>query len=210
MDYASLKTNIKEIAEHSFSDAQLALFTQQSEQKIYNLVQFPAIRKSVDGTLTNANKFLALPPDFLYSYSLSVTDANGSVHYLLHKDQNFIREAYPNPSTTAFPQHYAFYNDDYMILGPTPNSNYATTLHYGYYPESIVTANTTPWIGEEFDSALLNGALVEAARFMKTEPDIVTMYDKEFAQSIQLLKNLADGKLRQDAYRSGQYSIKPK
>ena len=186
------------------------MFTQQSEQKIYNLVQFPAIRKSVDGTLTNANKFLALPPDFLYSYSLSVTDANGGVHYLLYKDQNFIREAYPNPSTTAFPQHYAFYNDDYMILGPTPNSNYATTLHYGHYPESIVTANTTPWIGEEFDSALLNGALVEAARFMKSEPDIVTMYDKEFAQSIQLLKNLADGKLRQDAYRSGQYSIKPK
>jgi|TARA_X000001382_G_scaffold2486_1_gene2972 hypothetical protein len=210
MNYASLKTNIKEIAEHSFSDDQLALFTQQAEQKIYNIVQLPAIRRNVAGTLTNANQYLAIPPDFLYSYSLSVTDTDGNVNYLIQKDQNFIREAYPKSATTGFPKHYAYFSDEYIIIGPTPNSNHTTDLHYGYYPESIVTAGTTPWLGAEFDSALLNGALIEAARFMKAEPDIVTLYDKEFAQSIQLLKNLSDGKLRQDAYRSGQYSIKPK
>jgi hypothetical protein len=210
MNYASLKTNIKEIAEHSFSDDQLALFTQQAEQKIYNIVQLPAIRRNVVGVLTNANQYLAIPADFLYSYSLSVTDTDGNVNYLLQKDQNFIREAYPKTATTGLPKHYAYFSDEYMVIGPTPNSNYTTDLHYGYYPESIVTAGTTPWLGAEFDSALLNGALIEAARFMKAEPDIVTLYDKEFAQSIQLLKNLSDGKLRQDAYRSGQYSIKPK
>ena len=210
MNYTNLKSSIQEIVEHSFSDSQLALFTEQAEQKIYNLVQLPAIRRNVSGTLTTGNRYLAIPPDFLYSYSLSVTSPNGSVNYLLQKDQNFIREAYPSPAITGFPKHYAYFSDDYIIIGPTPNGDHVTDLHYGYYPESIVTAGTTPWLGEEFDSALLNGALVEAARFMKAEPDIVTMYDKEFAQSIQLLKNLSDGKLRQEAYRSGQYSIKPK
>ena len=202
MNYTTLKTNIKQIAEHSFSDAQLDLFTQQAEQKIYNLVQFPAIRRNVSGTLTTGNRFLALPPDFLYSFSLSVTSPDGTVNYLIQKDQNFIREAYPNPTTTAFPKHYAYYDDDYMLIGPTPNGDHVTELHYGYYPESIVTAGTT-WLGDEFDSALLNGALMEAARFMKAEADIVAMYEKEYMQSIKLLKVLGDGKLKGDTYRSG-------
>ena len=202
MNYTTLKTNIKQIAEHSFSDAQLDLFTQQAEQKIYNLVQFPAIRRNVSGTLTTGNRVIALPPDFLYSFSLSVTSPDGAVNYLIQKDQNFIREAYPNPTTTAFPKHYAYYDDDYMLIGPTPNGDHVTELHYGYYPESIVTAGTT-WLGDEFDSALLNGALMEAARFMKAEADIVAMYEKEYMQSIKLLKVLGDGKLKGDTYRSG-------
>ena len=202
MNYTNLKTNIQQIAEHSFSDAQLDLFTQQAEQKIYNLVQFPAIRRNVSGTLTTGNRFLALPPDFLYSFSLSVTSPDGTVNYLIQKDQNFIREAYPSPAITGFPKHYAYYDDDYMLIGPTPNGDHVTELHYGYYPESIVTAGTT-WLGDEFDSALLNGALMEAARFMKAEADIVAMYEKEYMQSIKLLKVLGDGKLKGDTYRSG-------
>ena len=135
-----------------------------------------------------------------------MTDSDGVFTYLLDKDVNFIREAYPNPTTTGFPKHYALFDDSAFILGPTPNSGYTMELHYGYYPESIVTASTLPWLGENFDSALLNGALIEAIRFMKGEPDLVQMYEKFYLQAITLLKNLGDGKLRQDTYRSGQFS----
>ena len=140
----------------------------------------------------------------MYSYSLAVLDGDGVFTYLLNKDVNFVREAYPNPATTGVPVHYALFSDTAIILGPTPNSGYTVELHYGYYPESIVTATTT-WLGNEFDSALLNGALIEAIRFMKGEPDIIANYEKLYLQSIGLLKNLGDGKLREDTYRSGQF-----
>jgi len=204
MNYTDLKTNIEDICETSFTDDQLAMFTQQAEQKIYNTVQIPALRKNVTGTLTNGNKYLSSPSDFLYSYSIAVVDGDGAYHFLINKDVNFIREAYPTPSSSGLPKHYAYFDDDTFILGPTPDSAYTVELHYGYYPESIVTAGTT-WLGDEFDSALLNGALMEAIRFMKGEPDIIANYEKMYLQSITLLKNLGDGKLREDAYRSGQF-----
>ena len=191
MNYTDLKTNIQDICETTFTDAQLNLFTDQAEQKIYNTVQITALRNNVTGSLTSGVKYLTLPTDFLYPYSLAVLDGDGVFTYLLNKDVNFIREAYPNPATTGVPVHYALFSDTSIILGPTPNSGYTMELHYGYYPESIVTAATT-WLGDEFDSALLNGALIEAIRFMKGE-------------SIGLLKNLGDGKLREDMYRSGQF-----
>jgi hypothetical protein len=206
MNYASLKTNIEDICETSFTDDQLAMFTEQAEQKIYNTVQIPALRKNVTGTLTASNKYLGIPTDFLWSYSLAVIDGSGNYSFLLNKDVNFIREAYPGPTATGLPKHYAYFDDDSFILGPTPDSNYSMELHYGYYPESIVTAGTT-WLGDEFDSALLNGALVEAIRFMKGEQDLVALYERLFVQAIGLLKNLGDGKLREDAYRSGQYRV---
>ncbi len=204
MNYASLKTNIEDICETSFTDDQLAMFTEQAEQKIYNTVQIPALRKNVTGTLTTSNKYLGIPSDFLWSYSLAVIDGSGNYSFLLNKDVNFIREAYPGPTATGLPKHYAYFDDDSFILGPTPDSNYSMELHYGYYPESIVTAGTT-WLGDEFDSALLNGALIEAIRFMKGEQDLVNLYETLYVQAVQLLKNLGDGKLREDAYRSGQY-----
>jgi hypothetical protein len=206
MNYASLKTNIEDICETSFTDDQLAMFTEQAEQKIYNTVQIPALRKNVTGTLTASNKYLGIPTDFLWSYSLAVIDGSGNYSFLLNKDVNFIREAYPGPTATGLPKHYAYFDDDSFILGPTPDSNYSMELHYGYYPESIVTAGTT-WLGDEFDSALLNGALIEAIRFMKGEQDLVALYERLFVQAIGLLKNLGDGKLREDAYRSGQYRV---
>lgn len=204
MNYASLKTNIEDICETSFTDDQLAMFTEQAEQKIYNTVQIPALRKNVTGTLTASNKYLGIPTDFLWSYSLAVIDGSGNYSFLLNKDVNFIREAYPGPTATGLPKHYAYFDDDSFILGPTPDSNYSMELHYGYYPESIVTAGTT-WLGDEFDSALLNGALIEAIRFMKGEQDLVNLYETLYVQAVQLLKNLGDGKLREDTYRSGQY-----
>ena len=207
MNYTELKTNIQDICENTFTDDQLALFTQQAEQKIYNAVQIPALRKNQTGVVTQNNNYLAVPSDFLWSYSLAVIDGAGAYHYLLNKDVNFMREAYPTPTVTALPKHYAYFDDNTFIVGPTPNSNYAVELHYGYYPASIVTAGTS-WLGDDFDSALLNGALVEAIRFMKGEPDIVSMYEKLYIQSIGLLKQLGDGKLREDAYRSGQYRQK--
>jgi len=203
MNYTELKTNIEDICENSFTDDQLAMFTQQAEQKIYNTVQIPALRKNVTGNLTSGIKYLATPTDFLYSYSLAVVDGSGNYSYLLNKDVNFIREAYPGPSATGLPKHYAYFDDSSFILGPTPDAAYEMELHYGYYPESIVTAGTT-WLGDEFDSALLNGALVEAIRFMKGEPDMVDTYNKMYVLAIGLLKNLGDGKLREDTYRSGQ------
>tara|TARA_R110000737_G_scaffold54066_1_gene76163 strand:+ start:37 stop:666 length:630 start_codon:yes stop_codon:yes gene_type:complete len=204
MNYTELKTNIQDICEMTFTDAQLAMFTDQAEQKIYNTVQIPALRKNVTGSLTSGNKYLTLPTDFLYTYSLAVLDSDSVYTYLLNKDVNFVREAYPNPATTGVPAHYAFFSDTAIILGPTPNSGYSMELHYGYYPESIVTASTT-WLGTEFDSALLNGALIEAIRFMKGETDIIANYEKLYLHAITLLKNLGDGKLREDTYRSGQH-----
>tara|TARA_R110000782_G_scaffold47710_1_gene104743 strand:+ start:112 stop:741 length:630 start_codon:yes stop_codon:yes gene_type:complete len=203
MNYAELTTNIEDITENTFTDAQLAMFTQQAEQKIYNTVQIPALRRNSTGTLTSGNSYLLVPSDFLYTYSLAVVNGDGAYTFLLNKDVNFMREAYPTPTSTGLPKHYAYFDVDSFLVGPTPDAAYAVELHYGYYPESIVTAGTT-WLGEEFDSALLNGALIEAIRFMKGEQDVVAMYDKLYLQAIALLKNLGDGKLREDTYRSGQ------
>ena len=202
MNYADLKTNIQDICENEFTDPQLAMFTQQAEQKIYSSIDLPAQRFNDTGVLTASNKYLATPTDWLYVYSLAVIDS-GDYYYLLNKDVNFIREAYPSASSDGRPQHYAIFDKDTLILGPTPDDGYTVEIHYSAYPESIVTAGTT-WLGENFDSALLNGALLEAIRFMKGEPDIIANYEKLYLQAITLLKNLSDGKLRQDMYRSGQ------
>ena len=206
MTYSPLTANIQDICETTFTSDQLAMFVQQTEQFIYNTVQLPSLRKNVSGTITSGNKYLAVPSDYLYTYSLAVVNADGSFDFLLNKDVNFIREAYPTPTSTGVPKHYANFNDETFILGPTPNASLTVELHYGYYPESIVTASTLPWLGENFDSALLNGSLVEAIRFMKGEPDLVAMYQQMFAQSLTLLKSLGDGKLRGDTYREGQYT----
>ena len=154
MNYTQLKTNIEDICEMSFTDDQLAMFAEQAEQKIYNTVQIPALRKNQTGNLTADNKYLVYPTDFLYTFSLAVIDGSGNFEYLLNKDVNFIREAYPGPTSTGKPKHYAIFDDTAFILGPTPDSGYSVELHYGYYPESIVTAGTT-WLGEEFDSAFV-------------------------------------------------------
>lgn len=203
MNYTELTTNIEDVCESTFTADQLAMFVQQAEQTIYNTVQIPALRKNTSGSLTASNQYLTTPTDYIFPYSLAVIDGDGKYHFLLNKDVNFIREAYPDPTSEGLPKHYALLDDDTFILGPTPDSSYTTQLHYGYYPESIVTAGTT-WLGDEFDSALLNGALVQAIRFMKGEQDVVQMYEKLYVQAIKLLKNLGDGKLREDSYRSGQ------
>ena len=213
MNYAELTRNIEDICENEFTADQLAMFVQQAEQRIYNTVQLANLRKNVTGNLTAGNKYLTSPSDFLSTYSVAVVDSNGDYTFLLNKDVNFIREAYPSASATGLPKHYAIFgpstsnpNELTFILGPTPDAAYETELHYYYYPASIVTTGET-WLGDNFDSALLNGSLVEAIRFMKGEPDMVAMYKEMYLQSVALLKNLGDGKQRTDAYRTGQSSL---
>jgi hypothetical protein len=201
--YAELTARLQDTVENSFTADQLAFFFQQAEQRLYQAVQIPALRKNQTASLTEDNKYLSLPSDFLYVYSLAVVDGSGAYSYLLDKDVNYIREAYPTPTSTGLPKFYAIFDKDTLILGPTPDDDYTVEMHYGYYPESIVTAGTT-WLSENYDSALFNAALLEAARFLKFEQDVVALYEKMFAASLAQLKVFGDGKLRQDSYRSGQ------
>jgi hypothetical protein len=181
---------------------QIDTFITQAEQRIFNSVQFPNFRKNQTGVLSPTNQYLEAPPDFLASYSLAVI-TNDSYEYLLNKDVNYIRAAYPNPTVEGIPKYYAQFDDNTFILGPTPDAAYTVEMHYFYYPESIVTAGTT-WLGDNFSPALLYGALVEAYTYMKGEADIVAAYNKRYEEAMILAKRLGDGMERRDAYRSGQ------
>jgi len=203
MNYAELVSAVEDYTENSFATADINTFIEQAEQRIYNAVQLPALRRNVTGNTTNGNKYLACPSDWLATYSLAVVDGSGNYEYLLNKDVNFIRQAFPSPTYTGLPQYYAQFDQDTFILGPTPNSNYVMELHYFYYPETIVTAGTS-WLGDNFDSALLYGTLLEAYTYMKGEQDVITVYKQRYDEAMQLLKQLGDGKNRRDAYRSGQ------
>lgn len=220
MNYAQLVIAIQDYTENSFSystdPTPIDTFIKQAEQRIYNSVQFPSIRKNVTGVTTASNKYLSCPGDFLAVYSIAVETTDGQ-EFLLNKDVNFIRQAYPKATDTATPKYYALFgptttsgaspvvtNELSFILGPTPDSAYNVELHYYYYPESIVTASTT-WLGDNFDSVLLYGSLVEAYTYMKGEADIMAFYNTKYQEALALAKRLGDGMERQDAYRSGQF-----
>jgi hypothetical protein len=211
MTYSELVIAVSDYCENTFPTVDMDIMIKQAEQRIYNSVQISNLRKNVTGTITSGNKYLSAPDDFLSTYSLAVyPSAGGDYLYLLNKDVNFIRDAYPNPADTGKPKHYAIFGPQSsnvkelsFILGPTPDATYSAELHYYYYPESIVTAGQT-WLGENFDSALLNGTMLEAIAYMKGEPDLVALYKERYESAIFLLKNLGDGKQRMDAYRDGQ------
>ena len=213
MNYTELKAAIIAYTDNQDPafEAEIPVFVEQAEQRIFNMVQFPSLRKNVTGSTTNNNKYLACPSDFLSVYSLAVVDALGNYEYLLNKDVNFIRQAYPNPNDKALPKYYALFgsqsndaNELTFILGPTPDATYVAELHYFYYPQSIVTAGTT-WLGDNFDTVLLYGSLVEAYTYMKGEQDMMALYNGKYQEALALAKRLGDGLERQDAYRSGQY-----
>lgn len=217
MNYAALSQAIQDYTENAESTfvANIPVFVQQAEQRIYNQIQFPSLRKNVTGNTTASNKYLACPADFLASYSMAVVDATGSYTYMLNKDVNFIRESYPVPTDTGLPKHYALFgprsndpNELTFILGPTPDAVYSVELHYFYYPESITTAASgQSWLGDNFDSVLLYGSLVEAYTYMKGEQDMMALYDGKYKEAVALAKRLGDGLERQDAYRSGQARV---
>lgn len=221
MNYTQLTAAICDYTQNFEQDfvANIPVFVQQAEQRIFNHVQFPSLRKNMTGTLTANNKYLSAPGDFLAVYSLAVVDATGAYEYLLNKDVNFIRQAYPTPTSTGLPKYYALFgptttnntppvitNELSFILGPTPDLGYTVELHFYYYPESITTAASgQTWLGDNFDSVLLYGSLVEAYTFMKGEADLVQLYNTKYTEALALAKRLGDGMERQDAYRSGQY-----
>jgi hypothetical protein len=214
VNYATLVASIKSYAENDFPTTtgvgdlttaeQIAIFVGQAEQRIYNTVQLLDLRKNVTGNVTSGNKYLSVPSDWLANFSLAVIDpVTGAYEYLLNKDVNYIRESFPVPATTGKPTHYAFFDANSYILGPTPNASYSMELHYFYYPTSIVTAGTS-WLGDNFSSVLLYGSLLEAYTFMKGEQDIIAQYQKRYDEALALLKELGEGKNRQDMYRTMQ------
>ena len=304
MNYAELVAAIQGYTENTFTDSELATFVSQTEQRVFNSVQFPSLRKNVVGSTTLNNKYLSAPFDFLATYSVAVIDESGNYEYLLNKDVNFIRQAYPNPTSIGMPKYYALFgptttagvdpsitNELSFILGPTPDAAYAVELHFYYYPASIVqggiasvgvvaggvsysngtyydvpltggdgggatativvtagvvvsvniasagagyrvgnvlsagttigstgsgfsipvgtltNSNGTSWLGDNFDSVLLYGSLVEAYTFMKGEADLIQLYDAKYKEALMLAKRLGDGMERMDAYRSGQARV---
>ena len=299
MNYTELSSAIQAYTENTETNfvAEIPVFVEQAEQRIYNSVQFPSIRKNVTGATTTNNKYLQCPTDFLAVYSLAIINASGEYEYLLNKDVNFIRQAYPQPTDTAIPKYYALFgprSDDpselTFILGPTPDAAYSAELHYYFYPPSIVQSSVatlgaitggsayttgkyfnvpltggtgsgalatitvsggavtavtvvnggyrysvndvlsaaaaniggtgtgfsvlvstvnnvggTSWLGDNFDTVLLYGSLVEAYTYMKGEADMVALYNQKYMEALALAKRLGDGMERQDAYRSGQF-----
>jgi hypothetical protein len=229
MDYQTLSAQIQAFTENTFpstgtwdnqlvsSKDQLDQFIKNAEERIYNTIQFPSLRKNVTGQVTQGNKYLSTPADFLSVYSLAAIDATGRYEFLINKDVNFIRAAYPSPASVGMPKYYAMFgptttndpipvitNELSLILGPTPDESYDVELHYFYYPESIVTAGIT-WLSENFETVLLYGSLVEASIFMKADTDTLAVYQAKYADALAQAKRLGDGLQREDAYRSGQF-----
>jgi hypothetical protein len=235
MNYSTLFITIKGMLENDFPDVifadkdastssaaatftsteQINTFITQAEQRIFNTIQFPSLRKNVTGTTSSSNKYLSCPGDFLAPYSMAVIRATGAYEYLLNKDVNFIRESYPIPTDTGVPAYYALFGplstneaELSFILGPTPDAVYSVELHYFYYPESITTTSSgTTWLGDNIDSFLLYGAMVEGTTFMKGEADLVALYTAKYQEALMLAKRLGDGLERRDSYRSGQTRV---
>jgi hypothetical protein len=228
MTYSELVTAIETYTENTFpattladgtvvsSTTQINRFIEQAEQRIFNTIQFPSLRKNVTGTITSSNKYVSTPNDFLSVYSIAVIDSSGVYTYLLNKDVNFIREAYPDPTALGTPKFYAYFgptvtsnvigNELSLILGPTPDAVYSTELHYYYYPDSItVTSDGHSWLGDNLDTVLLYGSLMEAYTYMKGEQDLIALYTARYQEALAQAKRLGDGLERQDSYRSGQY-----
>lgn len=205
MTYSELVGAVNSYAENQFTTTDINTFIEQAEQRIYNTVQLPDIRRNQTGNTTTGNKYLSTPTDWLSTFSLAVIDSDNQYTYLLNKDVNFIREAFPDTDAAYYgkPEYYAIFDENTFILAPTPDDDYTVELHYYYYPESIVTAGTS-WLGDNFDSALFYGTLLEAATYLKDESDIIQNYNQRYLEAMALLKQLGDGKNRRDSYRSGQ------
>jgi len=218
MTYDELVIAVSDYCENVFSTVDMDTFIRQAEQRIYNVAQPANQRKNVTGSLTAGNKYLGCPADFLSVYSLAIYPAAGGAYeFLLDKDVNFIRQAYPNPTSTGIPQYYALFgptttnntppvitNELSFMVGPTPDAAYSVELHYFYYPVSISVAGTS-WLGDNYSPVLLYGSLVEANTFMKGEPDMTAMYEAKYKEALAQAKRLGDGLERGDAYRNGQY-----
>ena len=218
MTYTELVTLVSDYCENTFPTVDMNTFIKQAEQRVYNTVQLANLRKNVTGSLTASNKYLACPSDFMSAYSLAIYPAAGGEYlFLLNKDVNYLREAYPTANDTGLPLYYAIFgpsvssnvtsNELTFIMGPTPNTSYTVELHYYYYPQSIVTAGTS-WLGDNYDPVLLYGSLREAYLYMKGEQDLIANVEAKYNEALGQLKRLGDGMEKQDAYRSGQPRVR--
>ena len=208
--FTTLKSAIQDYTQNTETSfvSNLPTFIVQAEDRIIKSVELPNFRKNVTGTFTASNQYLSTPTDYLYPYSLAVLDSDSNYSYLLNTDVSFMREAYPLASTTGTPKHYAQFDDNTFIVGPTPNSNFTTELHYFYVPQSITVASDgTTWLGTNAPEVLLYASLLEAYTFMKGEPDLMMNYEKRFQEALQRLTLESDGYNRKDAYRDGQRKI---
>jgi hypothetical protein len=208
--FTTLKSAIEDYTQNTETSfvSNLPTFIVQAEDRIIKSVELPNFRKNVTGTFTASNQYLSTPSDYLYPYSLAVLDDDSNYSYLLNTDVSFMREAYPLVSTTGTPKHYAQFDDTTFIVGPTPNSNFTTELHYFYIPQSITeSSDGTTWLGTNASEVLLYASLLEAYTFMKGEPDLMMNYEKRFQEALQRLTLESDGYNRKDAYRDGQRKI---
>ena len=231
MNYSELFQQIQTYTENLFPDTfvsvsnssntstvnattQINTFIMQAEERIYNTVQIPSLRKNVTGNCSTTTPYLGCPSDFLSSFSMAVIEDDGSYEYLLNKDVNYIRAAYPSPTAKGMPRYYSLFgsrlndpNELSFLLGPSPDAIYRIELHYFYYPESIVDAGYS-WLGDNYSPVLLYGSLVEAYTYMKGETDMLLAYNTKYNEALQQLNRLGTGLERGDAYRDGQAKIK--
>tara|TARA_B100001057_G_scaffold262343_1_gene262568 strand:- start:903 stop:1532 length:630 start_codon:yes stop_codon:yes gene_type:complete len=208
MNYTELTASIKEYTdntENTFVN-NIPNFVRQTEERIYRSILIPELRKNVTTSVTSSNRFLAKPTDFLAVFSIAVVDGSSNYSFLLPKDVNFIREAYPATATTGLPVYYSLFDGDNFLIAPTPDSGYTVQLHYYYDPPSIVTSATS-WLGDNAEATLLYGALVEAYTFMKGEADIISFYKTRYDEALEGLRQLADGRNKRDSYRNGEPRI---
>jgi|TARA_Y100001951_G_C11287765_1_gene269912 hypothetical protein len=208
MNYTELTNAIKEYTDNTETTFvnNIPNFVRQAEERIYRSILIPELRKNVTTSLTTSNRFLAKPTDFLAVFSIAVVDGSSNYSFLLPKDVNFIREAYPATGTTGLPLYYSQFDGDNFLLAPTPDSTYTVQLHYYYDPQSIV-ASSTSWLGDNAESTLLYGSLLEAYTFMKGEADIITFYKTRYDEALEGLRQLADGRNKRDSYRNGEPRI---
>jgi len=207
MTYAELVAAIKDYTNNTETAfvAAIPTFVKQAEQRIYRSVNLPVNRKNQAGNMSDGNAYLTMPTDFLFPLSLSITSSSNQI-FLLNKDANFIRSTYPNASTKGTPKYYGTFASDTFIIGPTPDDNYVTELHYYYQPASIV--DTSPsWLGTNADTVLLYGSLVEAYTYMKGDPDMMQLYQQRYQEALGLLKLQAEGRMTGDEYRDGTIRV---
>lgn len=208
--FTTLKQAIQDYTENTETTFvnNLSRFIQNAEERLYRTVQIPSLRRVVDSTLVSGQRFLNKPANFQYIYSIAVKESDGDYVFLLDKDPNFLREAYPNPATTGFPLYYANHSDEHFMLAPTPNSTYAVQLHYAHDPTSITTSTDgTSWLGTNAEVPLLYGSLIEANIFMKGDPDVTQMYENKYQEAIGLLVQQTEGRLKRDSYRDGEVRV---
>ena len=210
MTYAELKSLIQNYLENTEATfvSDLPKIIEQAETRILKSVKLPVFRKNVEGSITSGNKYLNTPSDFLDNYSLALTNSD-SQEFLLFKDVNFIREAYPNTSTTRVPKHYALFDNTTFILGPTPNATFVAELHYFYKPTSITAGaeSGTTWLSTNAENALLYGAILESYVYMKGDLNLMQVYEKRYDQALARLKTLGEGENTRDQYRDDTYRV---